>query len=180
MIANGNNYFTRGNYTVYEIGAIYCTNPPPPSWANAVTNNMKEIYSAAGKELTIGNSEAGNKIVQLATTKIGCTYTQAQGLRTGPNSFDCSGLVYWCYQQVGISVPMTTAAYKSWSAYQVSLSELQPGDVLHRYAGEFGKKDGHAAIYIGNGQYIHAAGKKYGVIKGSSIKGSFARAYRFL
>lgn len=85
-----------------------------------------------------------DKIVSFARSKLGCKYKWGA---EGPNEFDCSGLVKWCYAQVGINVPRTTKDLKNFGI-QISVSQALPGDILW--------KEGHVGIYIGNGQYIHS------------------------
>ena len=83
--------------------------------------------------------------------------------------FYCSGLVKWCYAQVGISIPRTTGELKSYGT-QISVSQALPGDILW--------KSGHVGIYIGNGQYIHAP-QTGDVVKISSVSsGNFTFARR--
>ena len=98
-------------------------------------------------------------VLNLAYSKIGCPYVWGGN---GPNTFDCSGLVKWCYAQVGISIPRTTGELKSYGT-QISVSQALPGDILW--------KSGHVGIYIGNGQYIHAP-QTGDVVKISSVSGS--------
>lgn len=132
---------------------------------------------------TGSSNEIVNKVIQLARSKMGCPYTQGAG-RKGPNSFDCTGLVWWCYNQVGIDVPDWTGSYMpAYSKYKIDLKDIQPGDVLWRHtSGNLG----HAAIYIGNDKIIHARGKEYGVVEGSfsnyqkyNTSGGFKAAFRF-
>ena len=76
-----------------------------------------------------------------------------------PRGFDCSGLVFYAYNRVGIPVPRTTSGQRR-RAHAVPLSELRPGDVLF-FVLE-GKKVSHVGIYAGGGSFIHApsSGKK--------------------
>ncbi|MGJ6961093.1 C40 family peptidase [Streptosporangium sp. G11] len=74
----------------------------------------------------------------------------------GPDSFDCSGLVQWAYQQAGIKVPRVTHQ-QFVSGPQIPLSQAQPGDLL------FWRHDptnpgyvSHVAIYWGDGKMLHA------------------------
>ncbi|MDQ1394160.1 MAG: peptidoglycan DL-endopeptidase CwlO [Acidimicrobiaceae bacterium] len=75
---------------------------------------------------------------------------------TGPNGFDCSGLVGWSFAAAGISLPRT-AAEQALAGPAVPVSQLQPGDLLFwAYdPGDPGFID-HVAIYLGNGQMIEA------------------------
>ena len=107
-----------------------------------------------------------DQIVNAARSKLGCRYKWGA---EGPNEFDCSGLVKWCYAQVGIVVPRTTSQLKNFGI-QVSVSQALPGDILW--------KEGHVGIYIGNGQYIHAP-QTGDVVKISSVSsGKFIFARR--
>ncbi|MGH3782404.1 MAG: transglycosylase family protein [Pseudonocardiaceae bacterium] len=68
-----------------------------------------------------------------------------------PGGFDCSGLVQWIYKQVGITLPRTAAA-QSTAGHPVSLSQLQPGDLLFFY-----KPVDHVVIYVGDGKIAEAS-----------------------
>jgi peptidoglycan DL-endopeptidase CwlO len=85
--------------------------------------------------------------VAYAYQKIGSPYVWGA---TGPNAFDCSGLVQAAYRSAGVSLPRTTYAQIS-AGRRVSRSELLPGDLVFFYSGV-----SHVGIYVGNGQMIHA------------------------
>ncbi|MCX5060888.1 MULTISPECIES: C40 family peptidase [unclassified Streptomyces] len=85
--------------------------------------------------------------VSYAYAKLGSPYVWGA---TGPDSFDCSGLVQAAYRSAGISLPRTTYAQIG-SGRRVSRSELAPGDLVFFYSGI-----SHVGIYVGNGQMIHA------------------------
>jgi len=96
---------------------------------------------------TTGNAQS---VINLAMAQIGKPYVWGA---KGPSSFDCSGLMNYVFKQAagrdigGWTVPQESAGYS------VSLSSLQPGDLLF-----WGAQGGsyHVALYIGGGQYIHA------------------------
>jgi peptidoglycan DL-endopeptidase CwlO len=69
---------------------------------------------------------------------------------TGPNSFDCSGLVVWAYAQEGISLPHYTGDLWN-SGMHVSRDQLQAGDLVFFFA-----DISHVGIYIGNGLMLDA------------------------
>ena len=75
--------------------------------------------------------------------------------------FDCSGLVYYVYGQFGYRLNRVAADQAS-NGVHVDPSNLQPGDVLCFYSS--GSYIGHAGIYIGNNQFVHAANSRTGVI----------------
>ena len=121
-----------------------------------------------------GNSE----IIEIAKSKLGCPYIYGA---KGPNSFDCSGLVYWVYEQIGIEVPGSTAGYKTYinSTNEIDWSDAQPGDILIIFGDERGKKDGHAGIYLGNDEYIHAPQTGDVVKISSGASKVFKHVFRF-
>ncbi|WJY85563.1 putative endopeptidase precursor [Corynebacterium durum] len=99
-----------------------------------------------------GINPAGMAAVQAAMTKLGAPYGWGA---TGPSEFDCSGLVYWAFQQQGKTVPRTSQAQMG-GGTPVSRAELQPGDVVGYYPGAT-----HVGIYVGDGKLVHAS--DYGI-----------------
>ncbi|WP_328390693.1 C40 family peptidase [Nocardia sp. NBC_00416] len=89
----------------------------------------------------------GDIAVAAARSKLGAPYVSGG---TGPNTFDCSGLVKWAYQQAGVDVPRTSWSQLS-AGTPVPLDQLRVGDVLSYSGG------GHSALYAGDGLVIHAA-----------------------
>ncbi|GGL28425.1 hypothetical protein GCM10014719_32400 [Planomonospora parontospora subsp. antibiotica] len=68
----------------------------------------------------------------------------------GPGSYDCSGLVMWAYQKVGISLPHYTG--NQWTAgTQIPKEQMRPGDLVF-----FHRDLHHVGIYIGGGLMVHA------------------------
>lgn len=93
----------------------------------------------------------GEKAVRYAATKIGSPYSYGAA---GPSAFDCSGLVYWSYQQAGKTIPRDSYGQLG-GGQAVNYADAKPGDVLIFNGG------GHAGIYEGNGIFIHSS--TYGV-----------------
>jgi peptidoglycan DL-endopeptidase CwlO len=90
----------------------------------------------------------GNIAVQAALTRIGSPYSWGG---SGPNAFDCSGLVMWAFQQAGVSLPHSSQALAR-GGQPVDMSQIQPGDVVNYYSDA-----SHTAIYIGDGMMVHAS-----------------------
>ena len=101
----------------------------------------------AGGEGNIAGGE-GNMAVQAALTRIGSPYSWGG---SGPNAFDCSGLVQWAFQQAGVSLPHSSQALAR-GGQPVDMSQIQPGDVVNYYSDA-----SHTAIYIGDGMMVHAS-----------------------
>ena len=94
----------------------------------------------------------------------------------GPNSFDCSGLVYAAYKAAGLDWPnwdrLNSALYSGYTKH-VSLNELQPGDLLfYSYKGTISTIH-HITIYAGGGMMWEANSKSKGLIYSNiySVKG---------
>ncbi|MEU0253663.1 NlpC/P60 family protein [Streptomyces sp. NPDC006184] len=68
----------------------------------------------------------------------------------GPSGFDCSGLMQWSYAHAGIHLPRTSQAQR-FAGRQVPLSQARPGDLV-----VYRSDASHVAMYVGNGQVIHA------------------------
>ena len=85
--------------------------------------------------------------VSYAYQKLGSPYVWGA---TGPNAFDCSGLMQAAYSSAGVSLPRTTYAQIN-AGQRVSRSELRPGDLVFFYSGI-----SHVGMYVGDGQMIHA------------------------
>ena len=87
-----------------------------------------------------------DKAVAYAYAQIGKPY---QWGATGPNSFDCSGLVMAAWASAGVDIPRDT--YEQWAGLpHIPVSEMEPGDLII-YDGE-----GHVAMYVGDGYIIDA------------------------
>ena len=69
---------------------------------------------------------------------------------TGPDSFDCSGLMQWSWAQVGVKLPRVAADQQAW-ATPVPISQVLPGDLVF-----FGAPASHVGMYLGNGMMLDA------------------------
>ena len=96
---------------------------------------------------------------------------------TTPEGFDCSGYVQYLYKKHHINLPRTAWA-QSKKGISVDKEHLQKGDLLFFLTD---KKRGipitHVGIYIGNGNFIHAASKKKGIIISPITHGSYAKYF---
>ncbi|MGW1590722.1 C40 family peptidase [Streptomyces sp. NPDC002386] len=95
-------------------------------------------------------------IVSFVKAQVGKAYVSGA---TGPSAYDCSGLVQTAFKQVGISLPRVSQD-QSTAGTQVSLSNLQPGDIL--YWGSAGSAY-HVAVYVGDGMFVGAQNPSSGV-----------------
>ena len=100
------------------------------------------------------HKNVGQKIAELARSKCGCPYVYGA---QGPSQFDCSGLVMWCHNQVGISIPRVSSAQAKHPAKAIirNWNDLQPGDVLF-FSMDCKGSIGHCAISLGGKTFVHA------------------------
>ena len=120
---------------------------------------MNKLMSSSAKKST-GVSKTGANVssfISVAESKLGSRYVRGA---KGPNSFDCSGFVYWCLNQVGVKQGyMTSAVWQKVSKYtRISkMSDLKRGDVI--------SFKGHVGICAGNGYMIDASSGNGKVVK---------------
>lgn len=95
-------------------------------------------------------------VVSFVQSQVGDAYVSGG---TGPNSWDCSGLVQAAFGSVGIDLPRVSQS-QSTAGTPVSLDNLQPGDIL--YWGGAGSAY-HVGIYVGGGEYVGAQNPSTGV-----------------
>lgn len=133
--------------------------------------------SKNSKKSSSGSSKKDN-FLEVARNQKGKKYRTGG---TGPNTFDCSGFVYYCLKAQGISTPRTSSEMSRYSAWEKisSKSDLKRGDLVFFSSPGRTSGVGHVGIYLGDGRFIHSSsGKAYSVTT-SSLSGSYATRYQF-
>jgi peptidoglycan DL-endopeptidase CwlO len=137
------------------------------SWASTyasggytVTADTQESGSASAASCTGGQLDAlvtpnaaVDTVISYAEAQIGKPYLWGG---TGPDAFDCSGLVMMAYRAAGIYIPRTSQEQWLWGP-RIPASRVEPGDLVF-FAGGDGTPTapGHVGLVIGNGQMIEA------------------------
>jgi cell wall-associated NlpC family hydrolase len=103
---------------------------------------------AAAASVPASSSGAARAAVDAALAQVGDRYVWAAA---GPDAFDCSGLTQFAFAAAGVKLPHSSRA-QSGMGTPVPLNALQPGDLLFFYS-----PVSHVAMYIGNGQMVHAS-----------------------
>lgn len=129
-----------------------------------VSSDYVEISTELPKAMTMtevrygqGVSDVRVDLVQYATQFVGNPYVWGGTSLT--RGADCSGFVLSVYANYGISLPHSSRAQAGYGT-KISASEAKPGDLFF-----YGNGSGinHVAIYIGNGQVVHASSPKTGI-----------------
>lgn len=120
------------------------------------TGNAYNVDSASVISSSSG-SATGKEIASYACQFVGNPYVFGGTSLT--DGCDCSGFTYSVYKHFGYTIPRAGTAQRS-AGRSVSYSEAQPGDIFC-YAG-------HVALYIGNGQIVHASTPSTGIKYGSA------------
>ncbi|MFK4109724.1 C40 family peptidase [Streptomyces sp. NPDC002176] len=132
--------------------------------ARATRNAERTVLAASasvGSSTVTGSSSATGSaasIVSFVKSQVGKAYVSGA---TGPSAYDCSGLVQTAFKQVGISLPRVSQD-QSTAGTQVSLDNLQPGDIL--YWGSAGSAY-HVGVYVGDGMFVGAQNPSSGVVE---------------
>jgi peptidoglycan DL-endopeptidase CwlO len=142
-----------------------------PRFLRSARRAAVAVLAGAGLALTPLPAHAAQyhaqTAVQTALAQVGDPYAWGGA---GPNAFDCSGLIQYAYASVGVALPHSSRM-QSGVGTPVSLSALQPGDLLFFYS-----PVSHVGIYIGNGQMVHSStyGQPVSVVDLASMPGLVA------
>ena len=122
-----------------------------------ITTELKKAMTITEVRYGQGVSDVRVSLVQYATQFVGNPYVWGGTSLT--KGADCSGFVLSVYAKYGYSLPHSSRAQAN-SGTKISASEAKPGDLFF-----YGNGSGinHVAIYIGNGQVVHASSPKSGI-----------------
>lgn len=120
----------------------------------AALKEAEENETQTNSDVIVEASEIGIEVANYACQFVGNPYKWGGTSLT--EGADCSGFVMSVYANFGVELPHSSAADRE-VGYEVgSLAEAIPGDIICY--------SGHVAIYIGNGQIVHASTEKTGII----------------
>ena len=127
---------------------------------NGVTGTAKltvKLRTTSGGESAETN-ETIERVIALAESKLGVRYARGGYKDANPSSFDCSGLTYWCYYQVGIKIGDTPKKQADDSNYKLitKIEDLRRGDIVC-FKSDTSATVNHVGLYRGNGEFVNAS-----------------------
>ena len=165
--SNGWSKITSGSITGY-VNSSYLTSKKP---STATSSNS----SSSNTNSSTSTSNSASKVISYAKKLLGKPYVWGA---QGPNGFDCSGFTYYVFKNsAGITLPRTSSAQSKYGK-SVSKSNLKAGDLI--FFDTVGPNNGavtHVGLYIGNGQFIHAASGQGKVVINNLNSSYYVKAY---
>ena len=128
----------------------------PESLAKLGIASYQNVYSA-----DLSNEQKLEYVIYCAQNQLGKPYSYGKGYTNddNPSGFDCSGLVYWCFNRAHIQLEQS--AYKQGYDNKYTkisdIESLKRGDVVCFNTSSDGDLSDHTGIYLGNGYFIHAS-----------------------
>lgn len=162
-----------GTMTLKNINWDLAKNPAGVVIAKASTTPKSAVKTAvkkpaakvakkatAPKKATVVKSNSSNvKVSIVAYAKTFLKYRYVYG-GASSRGYDCSGLMMTIMRKYGVNLPHSSVA-QSRTGKKVSLSQLQPGDLL--FFGRGSATIGHVGIYIGHDTFLHASSPTAGI-----------------
>ena len=174
-----NNEFVEVTYNTVRAVAAEPENTAPTTEAEITENETAApATEAPATEAPVQDtapSGGATNVVDYALQFVGNPYVYGGSSLT--NGTDCSGFTMSVYANFGYSLPHSSAAQSNCGT-EVSLSALAPGDLVFYTNG--GSSIGHVALYIGNGQVVHASTPNTGIIISSMNYSAACKAVRII
>lgn len=136
-----------------------------------ISNNSLQVTTTDNATSNInitvnGNLPSGSAISDFAKKYLG--YSYVWGGKSPSTGFDCGGFTSYVYSSLGYT------KYTKYDGIEVAKTDLQPGDLIY-----FNNAVGHVGIYVGNGQFIHAANAERGVVIDTMTSGYYSEYYSY-
>ena len=130
------------------VAAIAPAQAPQYKTVAASTRHAAAAVAGPGREARCRPAVSlAASAIEAAESRLGTPYVWGA---TGPDAFDCSGLMQYAFEQAGKDLPRTSAA-QSKVGQKVSMDDLKPGDLIFLYS-----PVSHVVMYVGNGKVIEA------------------------
>jgi len=140
------------------LAAAHVNTAAAPAPAATTTSRSASRASVRPQAVAVPASGRASAAIAFAMAQVGKAYVYGA---TGPSAYDCSGLMMRAWAAAGVSIPRTSQAQYS-AGTHVSLSQLQPGDLVFYYSGLT-----HVGMYIGGGKIVNAENPSVGIVVAS-------------
>jgi cell wall-associated NlpC family hydrolase len=139
------------------------------------SNRKREDVEVASTLESKRDESLVDKIIATAKDKVGSRYKPGTA---GPDTFDCSGFVYYTFKQNGIKVPRVSTK-QALIGKKLYREELKKGDIVCFDTSKKGRVN-HTGIYLGDGRFIHStSGRAYSVTVSNLDKGFYKDKFRW-
>jgi peptidoglycan hydrolase-like protein with peptidoglycan-binding domain len=151
---------------------------------NALYSENAVMYPGGEPALSVeasaiqSKTETIDKALELAYSLLGKDYSYGA---CGPNSFDCSGFIYYILNNSGFAInkmsPSALSNVKDWQKI-TDIEGLQIGDLVF-FKSDSGSNINHMGIYVGGGSFIHASQSMGGVARSTMTNGYYNSNFMF-
>ena len=153
---------------------------PVGSGSSSNSSNSASNSGSAniGSGLQVSGTDIASKATSFALDQMGKPYKYNT---RGPDSFDCSGLVYYAYKSAGLTLPTSSSAQSQHEKGMTisNIYDLKVGDIVFFNTGNSYVAINHCGIYIGGGQFVHASSSAKSVIIRPLDSGFYLDAFRW-
>ena len=140
--------------TIDDTGLVTAVAPGDCEITVTMYNEVEKTVSLQVLDNGSSENEKIEKLLKCARSKLGKPYKHGC---FGSDRFDCVGFTYWCYKQVDVKLKDSTSKQAEDTRFmEVSYDELAPGDLVYFHTDDSSKVS-HAALFLGDGEIIHAS-----------------------
>lgn len=127
------------------------------AYRNSKADYAKRFRSSYEASFDKKQQQGSQQLLRKARSAIGTPYVLGG---KAPGGFDCSGLVCWAYDSVGVKLPRTAREQSVVGQRISSVEDMRAGDIV---AFRHPRRGYHTGIYVGDGQFIHSPRKRSSV-----------------
>ncbi len=142
--------------------------------STSIADGLKSDTSSYSSSMS--NAEKLEYVIYCAQNQLGKPYVYGA---TGMSSFDCSGLTYYAFRQISVTLPRTAQSQGYDSDYQQisGVSNLERGDLVFFNTVSDSDQCDHTGIYLGDGWFIHASSGQDRVVVSTLASGYYNRVF---
>ena len=142
--------------------------------STTMVDGLKSTTSSYSSSMS--DAEKYEYVIYVAQNQLGKPYVYGA---TGTSSYDCSGLTYYSFRKIGVTLPRTAQSqgYDDDFRQVSSVSDLQRGDLVFFNTVSDSDQCDHTGIYLGDGWFIHASSGSGRVVVSTLASGYYNRVF---